>query len=761
MFDSVQANEALRSDASLLVSELDHIQETTENHRQDVTGLTLKLDDVRQQLSNSLATTKSQMLQREQLALRFRLSSKRLALVQRELRRSRKLVALLEAANQSCALVISKGKKQISRSQEELATAHAQINDLDTRLKRAETLVPKLEERRLILESDKKVLSDKIRGLHNQVSSLTQAAEATHRSDAIARKEYERSTKAEALKAVAMAESKAFAAESRASELLGQLEAAEAALRGSLGTASRLHKEYSELRNEDQELRSRVSVLEMSIKPALFHQAASSAVGETADAVSAGDKSIFETLSSIRRPDASQAPAAIQRQPHADDAMSLVSSSLVDASAAFSAKDQRILELRSMLSATMEERDSLRNKLEDDNQLLKGCQNDLALCRSQLCVVQEEIALLKLEDSGIETLESRLKVEESSNAHLQALCTSLQAQLQELLIYRGNQVEQPLSSTLLEERPEQDERAEMLMKLQEMSSLLHESLSRIQTLENDLHSSTVSVKEWKGRAEAMSLDHKREIDQYILKMSESEERLALWREENLGLTAKIDELKIALSMASGSASEALQLRGSNASLEEKLARALDLKEVAERRLHEQDRMSLLMKDQLLLLEDQLREARSQQVALTQIIDESDSRLSSSLSQLEAAECKCLALLEEVTLLQSKLDRPQELIKGQGISVAVLSHSLLPIQHRIDLLFETWKSFAEAKAMREACLCEQVDTAVLRSDQLSHSLKELEESTSAKTAYENKMLQWCQADAEMKEKARLSCTICPS
>lgn len=98
---------------------------------------------------------------------------------------------------------------------------------------------------RLSLEAEKRALTDKVTKLASQLAEATKAADLARRTNGAARKEAERLSWSELQvlsQRVESADRRAASAESRATELLEQLEGAEAALRESLATASKLHK---------------------------------------------------------------------------------------------------------------------------------------------------------------------------------------------------------------------------------------------------------------------------------------------------------------------------------------------------------------------------------------------------------------------------------------------------------------------------------------------------------------------------------------
>ena len=158
---------------------------------------------------------------------------------------------------------------------------------MEARLQRTDALIPKLDERRhvpylmvpfnrylcsdflsdhhpdidlkhplcllcrLSLEAEKRALADKVTKLASQLAEATKATDLARRADGAARKEAERLARSELQvlsQRVELADRRAAAAESRAAELLEQLEGAETALRESLATASKLHKVSSGVR---------------------------------------------------------------------------------------------------------------------------------------------------------------------------------------------------------------------------------------------------------------------------------------------------------------------------------------------------------------------------------------------------------------------------------------------------------------------------------------------------------------------------------
>jgi hypothetical protein len=98
---------------------------------------------------------------------------------------------------------------------------------------------------RLALESDKRALLDKTSKMAAELTQSSRALDMARRSEGAVKKEAERLSRSDLLAAnqrLEIAENRAAASEHQASELLEQLEGAEAALRESLATASKLHK---------------------------------------------------------------------------------------------------------------------------------------------------------------------------------------------------------------------------------------------------------------------------------------------------------------------------------------------------------------------------------------------------------------------------------------------------------------------------------------------------------------------------------------
>ncbi|KAG2436403.1 hypothetical protein HXX76_006707 [Chlamydomonas incerta] len=170
------------------------------------------------------------------------LRRKRADLVER-LAAERQRGAQLGAAAEARRLKLQQGAAQLRQLQIDNVHLSSRLQEAESRAARADALLPRMEDRRIALEQDRKAQAEKVAKLSGQLAEATKAAEAARKAEAAARKELDR-----------VLREQLEPQQRRSATMLEELERAAAALQESQANATRLLQQGESLRAEVEEL---------------------------------------------------------------------------------------------------------------------------------------------------------------------------------------------------------------------------------------------------------------------------------------------------------------------------------------------------------------------------------------------------------------------------------------------------------------------------------------------------------------------------
>lgn len=364
--------------------------------------------------------------------------------------------------------------RQAQAKLKKLASDHEQLGqrcaELEGRAQRGDSLVPKLEERRLAAECEKKRLAEQLARLTAQCGEQGRLVELLQANEACLKKEAEglrAAAQQQGQRATGLAQQAAALTRDKAA-LLRQLEEAEMALRSSHTTATRLLHAAGSLEEEKRQLEQELCVTSAAAVTALNDLAAA-----TDDGADAHDAS--------RHPDAGlTSGGADHEQLKQYDATDDCSGDGGAGGSGVGAKAERIAELQSALAAVVAERDALRAGQGSYQQALR----QLDEARAQALSLHEQLFQVQQERLNLEVVASAAshagdELRQLKHAHQRAMAeavarvASLKSELaaarehEEALRDEVDGLRRQLEATSLAAEASDEERSELARRLAE------------------------------------------------------------------------------------------------------------------------------------------------------------------------------------------------------------------------------------------------------------------------------------------------------
>ncbi|GAX83910.1 hypothetical protein CEUSTIGMA_g11334.t1 [Chlamydomonas eustigma] len=246
------------------------------------TGLQLSLADKRHQLECCTASVRRSYLMREHAVYRLSLLRRHATYQRRVNLQVSKQLQNLKREKEIGIKWMSQKDAQLHKLSTEVAQYQSTIADQAKKIGRAENLLPKIEERRHLLEEEKKELVFRVETLTSKLTTAMKDLDLMRHSNLRVSKQASKDIKWEqstAARQIAAAEERASRAECQVQELVHQLEEAEQGLRHSFNTATKLQKDCEDLRVYSQSLQDQLDLHNIHVKNQSHIPGKSMAVG--------------------------------------------------------------------------------------------------------------------------------------------------------------------------------------------------------------------------------------------------------------------------------------------------------------------------------------------------------------------------------------------------------------------------------------------------------------------------------------------------